>query len=162
MTTPRRSHRALLVLTASPADDANGNDPWSVFTTEGWTVDITCIGGGSPGPRIPGAPLRAPQLEQLGTPDQLGLDGSDDDCTGSGRAHRDRGDRAWADRGWGGRGCADYAVVGFVDDHTTTWVSPRTPDLSRLMSRISEHGEIIAAVRPAAFDWLEEFSLRER
>src|SRR6201991_4356574 len=167
MTTPRRSHRALLVLTASPADDANGNDPWSVFTTEGWTVDITCIGGGSPGPRIPGAPLRAPQLEQLGTPDQLGLDGSDDDCTGSGRADRDRGDRDWADRDWADRDwadrdwadrdwadrdwadrdCADYDVVCFVAGHTTTWVSPRNPDLSRLVSRISEHREIIAVVR---------------
>jgi hypothetical protein len=30
------------------------------------------------------------------------------------------------------------------------------------MSRISEYGEVIAAVRPAAFSWLEEFSLRDR
>jgi putative intracellular protease/amidase len=162
MTTPRRPHRALLVLTAAPADDANGNDPWSVFTTEGWTVDITCIGGGSPGPRIPGAPLRTPRLEQLGTQGQPGLDGADHDSTGSGRGDRDGADRDWADRDWADRDCADYDVVCFVDGRTTTWVSPRNPDLSRLMSRISEHGEIIAAVRPAAFDWLEEFSLRDR
>jgi hypothetical protein len=140
MTTPQRPHRALLVLTTAPADDGYGNDPWSVFTAEGWTVDITRIGDRSRGLQIPGAPLRASRLEQPGTPGQPD------------RADRDRADRD----------CADYDIVCFVDGNTTTWASPRNPDVSRLMSRISEYGEVIAAVRPAAFSRLEEFSLRDR
>ena len=140
MTPTHRPHRALLVLTAAPADDANGSDPWSVFTAEGWTVDITRIGDRSPRPQIPGATLRASRLEQPGTPGQPGL----------------------ADRDWADRDCTDYDIVCFVDGNTTTWASPRNPDVSRLMSRISEYGEVIAAVRPAAFSWLEEFSLRHR
>jgi putative intracellular protease/amidase len=157
MTTPRRPHRALLVLTAAPADDAHGNEPWSVFTTEGWTVDVTCIGGRAPGPQISGAPVRGPRLEQFDTPGRPGLDGADHDSPDVGQA-----DRGWTDRDWTDRDCADYDIVCFVDGHTTTWASPRSPDLSRLMGRISEYGEIIAAVRPAAFGWLEEFSLRDR
>ena len=147
MTTPRRPHRALLVLTAAPADDAHGTEPWFVFTTEGWTVDVTRIGGRTPGPQIPGVPVRAPRPEQLDTPGRPGLDGADHDSADFGQADRD---------------CADYDIVCFVEGHTTRWVSPRSPDLSRLMGRISEYGEIIAAVRPAAFDWLEESSLRDR
>jgi hypothetical protein len=107
MTTPQRPHRALLVLTAVAADDGHGNDPWSVFTTEGWTVDITRIGGRSPGPQISGAPLRASLLEQPGIPGRSGPDDADPD---------------WADRD-----CADYDVVCFVDGNTTTWVSPEIP-----------------------------------
>jgi putative intracellular protease/amidase len=152
MTTPRRPHRALLVLTGDPVDDAHGNDPWSVFTTEGWTVDVTCIAGRSPGPPNPGAPLRAPWLERLGTPGRPGLNGAIYDSADFGQADRDGADRD----------CADYDLVCFIDGHTTTWASPRSPDLSRLMGRISEYGEIIAAVRPGAFDWLEEISLRDR
>jgi len=130
-------------------------------------VDITCIGGRSPGPQIPGTPFRASRLEQLGTPGQPGLDGADHDSAESdsadlSRADRDCADRDCADRDWADRDCADYDIVCFVDGSTTTWVSPRNPDLSRLMSRISEYGEVIAAVRPAAFSWLEEFSLRDR
>jgi putative intracellular protease/amidase len=142
MTTSQRPHRALLVLTTAPADDDHGNDPWSVFTTEGWTVDITRIADRSPGPQIPGAPQRGSRLEPLDIPGRSGPGDADPD---------------WADRD-----CADYDVVCFVDGNTTTWASPRNPDVSRLMSRISEYGEVIAAVRPAAFSWLEEFSLRDR
>ncbi|GAA1333213.1 hypothetical protein [Pseudonocardia xinjiangensis] len=144
MTTPRRPYRALLVLTAAPPDDAHGNKPWSVLTTEGWTVDVTCIGDRSPGPQIPRAPVRAARLEQLDTAGQPGL--GDHDSADSGQADCD---------------CTDYDIVCFVDSHTTTWLSPRSPDLSLLMGRFSEYGEIIAVVRPAAFDLLEEFCLRE-
>lgn len=147
MTTPRRPHRALLVLTAAPADDAHGNEPLSVFTTEGWTVDVTCIGGRSPGPQIPGAPVRAPRLEQLDTPGQPGL-WADRDCADRDWADRDWPDRDWPDRDWADRDCADYDIVCFVDGHTTTWVSPRSPDLSRLMGRISEYGEIMRLSGP--------------
>jgi putative intracellular protease/amidase len=140
MTTPRRPHRALLVLTAAPADDAHGNEPWSVFTTEGWTVDITCIAGRSGQTR--------------GQPD---LDGAHHDS-----ADPDWADPDWADRDRADRDCADYDIVCFVDGHTTRWASPRSADLSRLLSRISEYGKVIAAVRPAAFNSLQEFSLRDR
>lgn len=160
-TTPQIPLRALLVLTTAPADDAHGNDPWSV-TTEGWRVDITCIGGRSPGPRIPGAPLRASRLDQLGIPGRPRLDGADDDSTDLSWADRDWADRDWADRDRTDRDCADYDIVCFVNGSNTTWAPPRNSDVSRLMSRISEYGEVIAAVRPAAFSCLEEFNLRDR
>ncbi|GAA1201390.1 hypothetical protein [Pseudonocardia alaniniphila] len=125
MTTPQRPHRALLVLTAAPAD-GGGNDPLSVFTAEGWTVDVTRVGDRSRG------------------------------------TDRDRSDHDRSDRDRSDRDCADYDIVCFVDGNTTTWASPRNPDVSRLMSEISEYGEVIAAVRPAAFSLLEEFSRRDR
>ncbi|WP_433288131.1 hypothetical protein ACQPZQ_35210 [Pseudonocardia sp. CA-142604] len=165
MTTPQKPHRALLVLTTAPADDGYGNDPWSVFTAEGWTVDITGIGGRSRGPQSPGAPLRASRVERPPTPGQPGLadrDRADQDSADQDWADQDWADQDCADRDWADRDCADYDIVCFVDGNTTTWVSPRNPDVSRLMSRVSEYGEAIAAVRPAAFSWLEEFSLRNR
>jgi putative intracellular protease/amidase len=176
MTTPPRPYRALLVLTAAPAEDAHGSDPWSVFTTEGWTVDITCIAGRSPGPQIPAVPLPAP-LDQLDTPGQPDLDGAhhdsadydsadydsaDYDSADYDSADLDWADLDWADLDWAESDCADYDIVCFVDGHTTTWAAPRNPDLSRLLSRISEYGKVIAAVRPAALDSLQEFSLRDR
>jgi hypothetical protein len=110
-------------------------------------------------------------MEQHDSPGQPGLDRADHDSADFGSADRDWADREWADRDWADRDwadrewvdrdCADYDIVCFVDGPATTWVSPRSPDLSRLMGRISEYGEIIAAVRPGAFDWLEEFSLRD-
>jgi hypothetical protein len=165
MTTSQRAHRALLVLTADPADDGHGNDPWSVFSAEGWSVDITRIGDRSQGPQLPGAPLGASRLERPGTPGQPGLadhDPDDRDWVDRDWVDRDWVDRDWVDRDCADRDCAEYDIVCFVDGNTTTWASPRNPDVSRLMSRISEYGEVIAAVRPAAFSWLEEFSLRDR
>lgn len=147
MTTSQRTHRALLVLTTAPAADAHGSDPLPVFTTEGWTVDVTRVRGRSPEPQIPGTPLRTPRPEQLGFAGQPGLAGADHDSARCGSADF---------------GSADYDIICFVDGHTTTWISPGSSGLSRIMGRISEYGEIIPAVRPAAFNRLEEFSLHNR
>jgi hypothetical protein len=120
-------------------------------------VDITRIDDRSRGPQTPRAPLHASRLEQLGTPGRHGLDGADHDSAECDSTGLSQADRYWADRD-----CTDYDIVCFVDGSTTTWISPRSADVSRLMSRISEYGDVIAAVRPAAFSWLEDFSLRDR